>query len=201
MYSFSGTLLNQMSRAPNDAIKVLFLYQHNRQYICRYSRRSASLTAFLKYLYLEYSRYSLTSVGLELVCVMLRTSTVASILMLFRADIDELVKATTKYHESMDQIAISKDGSQIPVVDLQSPTAPSELLRAATDNGFIFIKHTESTIAASEVDGMFGVSRKFFSAPDEVKSACSINSSTSGKNHGWLSIGTETLDPEKHKVI
>jgi len=47
----------------------------------------------------------------------------------------------------------------------------------------------------------FSKSRSFFKSPTEVKAECSINSSKSGKNRGWLGMYGETLDPGNQKVV
>jgi isopenicillin N synthase-like dioxygenase len=43
-------------------------------------------------------------------------------------------------------------------------------------------------------------SKEFFASPVENKAKCSVNSGSSGKNSGWFSMNSETLDPEKQKV-
>ena len=43
-------------------------------------------------------------------------------------------------------------------------------------------------------------SRDLFSASNEVKQECAINSAKSGKNHGYLGVRGETLDPVGRKV-
>lgn len=52
--------------------------------------------------------------------------------------------------------------SYIPIVDLSSSTAPVELLDAAANNGFIFIKHTgDIGLAPEDVDEVFDIVRSF----------------------------------------
>lgn len=49
---------------------------------------------------------------------------------------------------------------KIPVVDLTSPNAAKELLDAAVDYGFIFIKHVdELELTGKDVDAMFDTVR------------------------------------------
>ena len=50
------------------------------------------------------------------------------------------------------------ESSHIPVVDLSSTTAPQELLEAAANNGFIFIKYTDAIgLSPKDVDNIFEI--------------------------------------------
>ncbi|KAF2148234.1 Clavaminate synthase-like protein [Myriangium duriaei CBS 260.36] len=92
--------------------------------------------------------------------------------------------------------------ADIPIIDISEANrhAARQLLEAATDNGFVFIKPNNTTgISASEIDDMFDLSKAFFACPTAVKSECAINSAASGKNRGWLGMHGETLDPAKQK--
>ncbi|KAF2225740.1 hypothetical protein BDZ85DRAFT_294196 [Elsinoe ampelina] len=92
--------------------------------------------------------------------------------------------------------------ADIPVIDISSENedAARQLLAAATDNGFAFIKNNDATgLSPSDIQGMFDLSASFFAAPTNVKEECSINSNKSGKNRGWLGMHAETLDPSKQK--
>ena len=89
--------------------------------------------------------------------------------------------------------------TSIPVIDISpsNPNAPAELLSAATQHGFVFVKNDPqtTTLPQPEIDHMFALSENFFSSPVEEKQAASIASNKAGKNHGWLSQGVEKLDP------
>ncbi|OCK93267.1 Clavaminate synthase-like protein [Cenococcum geophilum 1.58] len=92
-------------------------------------------------------------------------------------------------------------GINIPVIDISSPSldVAKDILEAASTYGFVFVKNHEVGIPPEDIQGMFDLSRKFFSSPTEVKAECSIHSSKSGKNRGWLPMHTETLDPANQK--
>jgi len=44
---------------------------------------------------------------------------------------------------------------EIPVVDLNSPGAPAELLDAAAQHGFIYVKHENIGLEPEQVNTMF----------------------------------------------
>ncbi len=89
----------------------------------------------------------------------------------------------------------------IPIVDLrpENKHAPTELLQAATQFGFVYIENDGTLISPKDNDNIFSLSKQFFAAPLEVKEAVSIASNAAGKNHGWLSRGIEMLDPATQK--
>ncbi|KAF4553853.1 Non-heme dioxygenase in morphine synthesis N-terminal-containing protein 6 [Elsinoe fawcettii] len=90
----------------------------------------------------------------------------------------------------------------IPVIDIspENQNAANQLLNAATDNGFAFIKNNDATgLSEADIRGMFDLSADFFASPTSIKEECSINSSKSGKNRGWLGMHGETLDPGNQK--
>ncbi|KAI9713516.1 MAG: hypothetical protein M1820_000898 [Bogoriella megaspora] len=88
----------------------------------------------------------------------------------------------------------------IPVVDIsEDKHAAKALVDAASRHGFVFVQDSEAYITKKQKNHMFNLSRSFFSSPVSVKETCSINSNKSGKNKGWLSMGTETLDPGHQK--
>ncbi|KAI9651938.1 MAG: hypothetical protein M1831_007480 [Alyxoria varia] len=102
-----------------------------------------------------------------------------------------------------DSRATQQSGTEgavsIPIIDLNSADAAAEVFQAACQHGFIFVKQESTGMSLDDAEHMFQLSKGFFSAPEQVKAECTINSSTSGKNHGWLSMHTETLDPAKQK--
>ena len=89
----------------------------------------------------------------------------------------------------------------IPVIDISpdNPKAPSQLLDAATEYGFVFIENNETGIPSQDIKKMFELSKQFFASPIYVKEEVAISSNKAGKNHGWLSRGIEMLDPAKQK--
>ncbi|TKX22701.1 hypothetical protein C1H76_5089 [Elsinoe australis] len=92
--------------------------------------------------------------------------------------------------------------ANIPIIDISSSDeqAARELLAAARDNGFAYIKNNHATgISVEDIQRMFDLSASFFASPTEVKEECSIHSNKSGKNRGWLGMHAETLDPGKQK--
>ena len=107
----------------------------------------------------------------------------------------------------------------IPIIDITD--APSneiaqQVLHAASTFGFLYIKN-ERLIPQKDIDDMFALvrkptgggthsfiiltlcvsqSRQFFESPREQKAQYSIHSQRSGgKNRGWVSLKTESLDP------
>ncbi|GIZ37150.1 hypothetical protein CKM354_000060800 [Cercospora kikuchii] len=94
------------------------------------------------------------------------------------------------------------DPLQIPVIDISpaNQRAPSELLEAACQFGFVFVANdNEAGISPDLINKLFGISQDFFALPREVKEKVSISSNKAGKNHGWLSQGVEKLDPGVQK--
>lgn len=107
--------------------------------------------------------------------------------------------------------------ADIPVIDI-SPSnkeAASQLLAAATDNGFVFVENNDTVgIAPTDIKDMFNLvslislellpecskltiaqSNDFFKSPVSVKQEYAYNA-----NRGWASVRTESLDPVKHGV-
>ncbi|QDS77366.1 hypothetical protein FKW77_005608 [Venturia effusa] len=95
----------------------------------------------------------------------------------------------------------AKESVQLPVLDLSQPgpETAKDLIEAVKDYGFVFIKNNHSEIPVADVDNMFALSKEFFQSPAETKAPFSINSGSSGKNSGWFSMHSETLDPDKQK--
>ncbi|KAL1302917.1 hypothetical protein AAFC00_003239 [Neodothiora populina] len=92
--------------------------------------------------------------------------------------------------------------ASIPVIDISAsnPNAATDMLCAAIDFGFVYVENNEAAgVPAQDVAGMFELSKQFFQSPTEMKETCSINSNKAGKNKGWLSMHTETLDPSRQK--
>ncbi|KAF2838105.1 Clavaminate synthase-like protein [Patellaria atrata CBS 101060] len=93
------------------------------------------------------------------------------------------------------------DSANIPVIDISSPTVEvaKALVNASSTYGFVFVKNNDIGIPPQDISDMFELSKTFFQSPVEIKEECSINSAKSGKNRGWLSMHTETLDPSNQK--
>lgn len=60
----------------------------------------------------------------------------------------------------------------IPIIDLNSPTASDELLDAATKYGFIFVKHDNVGLEPTQVDSMFELVRLYMKAEEIRGFAC-----------------------------
>ncbi|KAG9228668.1 oxidoreductase-like protein [Amylocarpus encephaloides] len=89
---------------------------------------------------------------------------------------------------------------QIPVIDI-SGTKPEaeiaeELVQAASTYGFLYIKTQGKDMPIAAIDGMFDISKKFFSSPEEEKGRCKITEN----NRGWSGMHTETLDAKNQRV-
>jgi len=52
----------------------------------------------------------------------------------------------------------------IPVVDLNSPNAPEELLDAAAKHGFIYVKLENIHLEPEQIDAMFNLVETLYSA-------------------------------------
>lgn len=114
---------------------------------------------------------------------------------------------------------VNGDTLNLPVIDISSADSgvAKHILDAASQYGFVFVSNENTAFDQADIQRMFGLvlplsqpfqrngltalkSRNFFSLPTDVKAECSIHSSKSGKNRGWLSMHTETLDPGNQKV-
>ncbi|KAF2762883.1 Clavaminate synthase-like protein [Pseudovirgaria hyperparasitica] len=95
----------------------------------------------------------------------------------------------------------TKNAAQIPVIDISTVNdrTASALLDAAATFGFVFVKYNGTSITPQAVDDMFDTARTFFNSPVDVKKLATINSNSSHKNRGWLSMHTENLDPARNK--
>ncbi|GJC81871.1 UPF0676 protein C1494.01 [Colletotrichum liriopes] len=91
--------------------------------------------------------------------------------------------------------------ANIPIIDIASPAidraaVARQLVDAAADHGFIYIRSTGKYVALGDIDTAFDLSKKLFKAPVEEKAACSIQKN----NRGWSGMHSETLDPKNQKV-
>lgn len=92
--------------------------------------------------------------------------------------------------------------AKIPVIDISATgqeeqlKVAKELVDAAVEHGFVYIKNTGADIPAAAVENAFNLGKKLFSAPVEEKQQCTIQKD----NRGWSSMNYETLDPKNQRV-
>ncbi|KAK1986620.1 2OG-Fe(II) oxygenase superfamily protein [Colletotrichum cereale] len=91
--------------------------------------------------------------------------------------------------------------ANIPIIDIASPgidraAVARQLVDAAAEHGFIYIRSTGKHVTLGDIDTAFDLSKKLFKAPMEEKAACSIQKN----NRGWSGMHSETLDPKNQKV-
>ncbi|KAK1966693.1 2OG-Fe(II) oxygenase superfamily protein [Colletotrichum sublineola] len=91
--------------------------------------------------------------------------------------------------------------ANIPIIDIASPgidraSVARQLVDAAAEHGFIYIRSSGQYVALGDIDKAFDLSKKLFKAPVEEKAACSIQKN----NRGWSGMHSETLDPKNQKV-
>ncbi|KAJ4407118.1 hypothetical protein N0V85_004408 [Neurospora sp. IMI 360204] len=92
--------------------------------------------------------------------------------------------------------------AKIPVIDISDDNqdqaqVAKELVEAAIEHGFIYIKNTGKDIPVEDVDAAFELARKLFKeTPVEEKQACTIQKN----NRGWSAMHYETLDPKNQRV-
>lgn len=90
--------------------------------------------------------------------------------------------------------------ASIPVIDISGEgdqaQVAKELVDAAIEHGFIYIKSTGKDIPVEAVEEAFNISKILFKAPLEEKQACKIQPN----NRGWSGMQVETLDPKSQRV-
>jgi isopenicillin N synthase-like dioxygenase len=112
--------------------------------------------------------------------------------------------------------------AKIPVIDITADgedqiRVARELVEAAVEHGFIYVKNTGQDIPVDAVENAFNVvslsilimlsrvvmlmpvaskSRKLFGSPMEEKQRCKILQN----NRGWVGMQYETLDPKHQRV-
>ncbi|KFA60523.1 hypothetical protein S40285_08888 [Stachybotrys chlorohalonatus IBT 40285] len=88
--------------------------------------------------------------------------------------------------------------ANIPVIDISGePTdVARQLVAAAEEHGFLYIKNLGDDIPAKDIDEAFSLSTKIFDSPLEEKQKCTINT----KNRGWSGMHSETLDPKNQRI-
>ncbi|KAK3299379.1 uncharacterized protein B0H64DRAFT_355443 [Chaetomium fimeti] len=89
--------------------------------------------------------------------------------------------------------------ANIPVIDISGDDqarVAKDLVEAAIEHGFVYIKNTGQDIPVAAIDGAFEISKKLFEAPLSEKQACTIQKN----NRGWSGMNSETLDPANQRV-
>ncbi|KAK1760988.1 putative gibberellin 20 oxidase [Echria macrotheca] len=88
--------------------------------------------------------------------------------------------------------------AKIPIIDLSGDEAQvaHDLVEAAIEHGFIYIRNTGKDIPVEAIDDAFNLARKLFALPVEEKQTCLIQKN----NRGWSSMQYETLDPKNQRV-
>lgn len=91
--------------------------------------------------------------------------------------------------------------SAIPVIDIHNPCLSEdqiarELVDAAVEHGFVYIRNKGTEIPPSDVHAAFDLSRTLFASPAGVKQKCAIQTN----NRGWSGMHSETLDPKNQRV-
>ncbi|KAH6637020.1 hypothetical protein F5144DRAFT_646798 [Chaetomium tenue] len=89
--------------------------------------------------------------------------------------------------------------ANIPIIDISGDDqtrVAKDLVEAAIEHGFVYIKNTGEDIPAEAIDGAFEISKRLFEAPLSEKQACTIQKN----NRGWSGMNYETLDPANQRV-
>ncbi|CAI0653030.1 unnamed protein product, partial [Colletotrichum noveboracense] len=91
--------------------------------------------------------------------------------------------------------------ANIPIIDIAAPgvdrtAIARQLVEAAVEHGFIYIRNTGKYINLGDIDAAFDLSKKLFKAPVEEKAACTIQQN----NRGWSGMHSETLDPKNQRA-
>ncbi|KAI0133155.1 2OG-Fe(II) oxygenase superfamily protein [Hypoxylon sp. NC0597] len=91
--------------------------------------------------------------------------------------------------------------ASIPIIDISAEGVDQawvakELVDAAVEYGFVYIKNAGRDISSAQIENAFNVSRVLFDSPLEDKEKCKIEKN----NQGWSGMHTETLDPKTQRV-
>ncbi|KAH8908710.1 2OG-Fe(II) oxygenase superfamily protein [Coniochaeta sp. PMI_546] len=90
--------------------------------------------------------------------------------------------------------------AEIPVIDISDDAnqlqVAKDLVEAAVEHGFIYIKNTGKDIPVDSVENAFNIAKVLFQAPLEDKQRCAIQPN----NRGWSGMHIETLDPKNQRV-
>ncbi|TGJ83446.1 hypothetical protein E0Z10_g5325 [Xylaria hypoxylon] len=90
--------------------------------------------------------------------------------------------------------------TSIPIIDISGGQGDhvriaKELVDAAAEHGFVYIRNTGQDISLAQIEQAFNISRTLFQSPLEDKQRCKIEN-----NQGWSGMHTETLDPKTQRV-
>ncbi|KAK3308749.1 uncharacterized protein B0T15DRAFT_525153 [Chaetomium strumarium] len=89
--------------------------------------------------------------------------------------------------------------ANIPVIDISGDDqarVAKELVAAAIEHGFVYIKNNGKDIPVQAIDEAFEMSKRLFNAPTSEKQTCTIQQN----NRGWSAMNYETLDPANQRV-
>ncbi|GAP84187.2 putative clavaminate synthase-like protein [Rosellinia necatrix] len=93
------------------------------------------------------------------------------------------------------------NAASIPIIDISrseedQTRIAEELVKAAAEYGFIYVRNGGQDITIAQVEQAFDISRTLFRSPLEEKKRCEIG----GNNQGWSGMHTETLDPKTQRI-
>ncbi|KAI0194112.1 hypothetical protein EV127DRAFT_423401 [Xylaria flabelliformis] len=91
--------------------------------------------------------------------------------------------------------------ASIPVIDISESQGDQvhtakQLVDAAAQHGFVYIRNTDQYICPAKVEQAFSISKVLFESPFEDKQRCKIEKN----NQGWVGMHTESLDPKTQRV-
>ncbi|KAK4104012.1 Clavaminate synthase-like protein [Parathielavia hyrcaniae] len=90
--------------------------------------------------------------------------------------------------------------AKIPIIDISGDgdetQVAKDLVEAAIEHGFVYIKNPGKDIPVEAIDEAFEMSKRLFDAPLDEKEACRIQHN----NRGWSAMNYETLDPANQRV-
>ncbi|KAI0490807.1 hypothetical protein F4859DRAFT_24126 [Xylaria cf. heliscus] len=91
--------------------------------------------------------------------------------------------------------------ASIPIIDISEDQGDQvhiakELVDAAAQHGFVYIRNTGQHISSAKIEQAFSISKILFRSPLEDKQQCKIEKN----NQGWSGMHTETLDPKTQRV-
>ncbi|KAK5631196.1 hypothetical protein RRF57_006911 [Xylaria bambusicola] len=93
--------------------------------------------------------------------------------------------------------------ASIPIIDISgsgiqgdSTRVAKQLVDAAAEHGFVYVRNTGHDIAFAQVQQAFDISKTLFQSPLEDKQRCKIEKN----NQGWSGMHTETLDPKTQRI-
>ncbi|KAI0550861.1 hypothetical protein F4679DRAFT_196201 [Xylaria curta] len=91
--------------------------------------------------------------------------------------------------------------ASIPIIDISESQGDQvrtakQLVDAAAQHGFVYIRNTDQYISPAKVEQAFSISKVLFESPFEDKQRCKIEKN----NQGWVGMHTESLDPKTQRV-